>query len=198
MRLGEVPAQGIRAARHFQAKETGISNQRIIVSFFCDIDGKTFYSAAARKLEADCSRVGVECRIVERNYGTNWIDNVRAKPLFIKEMLLELNRPLIFLDVDCELIDLDFPVLADWGFVLRADGMPCDFVHCVNNVERNLEFLEIWIDEIRRCGKGSHAALQNIFSSLDFFTIPEGHFRLHLAETESKSRYFKEKWKKPE
>jgi hypothetical protein len=166
----------------------------IIVSFYCDIDGKTFYSHCSEKLKANCNRIGVESIIVERNYGTNWIDNVRAKPLFIKEMLHNLKKPLICLDVDCEILNLDFEIEGNWGFVLRSDQMPCDFVHYVDYTNDNLIFVDKWIAEIGRCGKGSHAALQNIYSSLNYFFIPEGHFNLHLVESESKSQYFKDKW----
>ncbi|MBC8183121.1 hypothetical protein H8E88_18615 [candidate division KSB1 bacterium] len=100
-----------------------------IVSFYCDIDGKTFYSDCSKKLKANCDMLGIESIIVERNFGTEWIDNVRAKPVFIKEMFYMLKEPFICLDVDCEVLNLDFDIAADWGFVLRSDGMPCDFVH---------------------------------------------------------------------
>jgi len=166
-----------------------------IVSFYHDIDGKTFYSDCANKLKKNCDDLVIEHLIVERNYGNNWIDNLRAKPLFIKEMLILLKEPFIFLDVDCEVLCLNFKIENDWGFVKRFDGMPCDFVHYVNYSPDNLSFTNHWIKEIEKCHEGSHAALQNIYTELNYFIIPDGYFKLYLAQTDSKSQYFNEKWK---
>ena len=160
-----------------------------IVSFYCDIDGKTFYSDCAERLKENCERLRIEHVIVERNYGDSWIDNVRAKPIFIKEMLDTLNEDIIMLDVDCEIIREMPKRKHGWGFMLRDDNTPHDFVHYINNTADSYQFVERWIKKIDNIGRGSHSAFLNIYHSLNSFVIPDGYFSLGLAETKSKTEY---------
>ena len=162
-----------------------------IVSFYCDIDGKTYYSNCAEILRENCEIMGYDNMIVSRCYGDTWIENVRAKPLFIKEMLETFNEDIIMLDVDSE-ITRKFPKAKyGWGVMLRQDGSPHDFIHCIKNTAVNYDFVCEWIKEVETTTGGSHSAFINIYESLNTFVIPDGYFKLGVAETKSKTQHFK-------
>lgn len=164
-----------------------------LVSFFADVDNNTFYSDNAKRLRDQCERLGVDSEIVEMNFGSQWIDNVRAKPAFLLETLNRLNESFVWLDCDCDIKKpLDFNVRADWGVYLREDGSPHDFVHYVSNTQESRDFLELWINTIKEKQKGSHTAFISIFDKINSEILPEGYFSLGLAETDSKESYFQQ------
>ena len=165
----------------------------IIVSFYHDIDGHTYYSDHAERLAAQCDKLGITHIIRHYDCGSDWITVERAKATFICEMLMELKQDFVWLDVDCDVFSAfeDFNIIGDWGFVWREDGVPCDYVHYIKYNEYNMNFLLNWVDEIKRCGKGSHTAFMNIYRQLDYFTLPNGYFKLGLAETKSKTEYLR-------
>lgn len=163
-----------------------------LVSFYADTDGDTFYSDSAKKLKTQCSSLGVDCSINERDFGNTWIDNVRAKPVFLLQMLEELGESFVWLDCDSQVLKpIDFKIKSDWGVYLREDGTPHDFVHYVSNTPNAKKFLEKWVSAINDQQRGSHTAFISIFDSIDSEVLPGGYFEIGLADTESKSQYFK-------
>ena len=162
-----------------------------LVSFYSDIDSNTYYSDCAKNLTRECEALDVDYLIVEKNFGDNWIDNVRAKPLFLLETLERINEPFIWLDCDCHILkQIDFKVTSDWGVYMRDDGTPHDFVHYVSNSNTARAFLKKWIDAIAKQQRGSHTAFISIFDQLKSEVLPAGYFELGLAETDSKQEYF--------
>lgn len=162
-----------------------------LVSFYADVDGKTFYSDAAKELMKECESLGVEYIVRERHFGNNWIDNVRAKPQFLLEMFDELKEPFLWLDCDCRILrPLDFVVNEDWGVYMRENGTPHDFVHYISYSEKVRNFLLEWIKAIDTQGRGSHTAFISIADKLSIGVLPGGYFEIGLAETESKQKYF--------
>lgn len=165
-----------------------------LISFFADVDGGTYYSQAAKNLIRECKSLGVDHSIEEKHFGDSWIDNVRAKPIFLLSMLERLNEPFVWLDCDCHILKpLDFRVKSDWGIYLREDGTPHDFVHYVDNSNKTRAFIKKWINTINEQKQGSHTAFISIFKELDSEVMPPGYFELGLAETESKESYFASK-----
>lgn len=75
-----------------------------IVSFYCDTDGGNFYANCARRLKQQCAKLKIPCYIKNMKFGSTWIDNVRAKPKFMLRMLTQLNTPIIWLDIDTQLL----------------------------------------------------------------------------------------------
>jgi len=162
-----------------------------LVSFYCDVDEKKYYQNKSVMLTQMCNTLGMEHLIVEENFGTNWIDNVRAKPKFLLKMLNLLKDDFIWLDVDCSITKkIDFNLDCDWMVDFRPDGEPHDFVHVIKNTESNKDFLLRWIQEIEIKQRGSHTAFMNIYKSLNFREIPKGYVSLGLADVESKHKYF--------
>jgi hypothetical protein len=163
-----------------------------VISFYADVDGKTFYSDCAKRLEQNCKDLGLKYAIRQKQYGSDWITNERAKPAFIKEMFDEIDDDLLWIDVDCVIkrvpvIDwIECPIV--WGVRLRKDGTPHDYVHYIANTEFNASFITSWINEIERCGKGSHTAFVNLYEMLDIFYLHDD-FELVEADIPSKTTY---------
>ena len=163
-----------------------------IVSFYCDVDGSNFYSNCASKLESKLSLLGIDYVIRNKYFGNNWIDNVRAKPLFLKEIINELQEDLIWLDIDCDIVKkIDFKIKGSWGVLLREDGTPHDFVHYISNTTESKNLISKWIEKIEINNKGSHSAFIDIFKEINCSEIPSGYFELGLSEVKSKNEYFK-------
>ena len=94
----------------------------IIVSFYC---GDAYYFRAAEQLKQDCMRLGLDHHVVEAPFPASvpWITACRYKVRFIAECLHAHQRPILWVDVDCRL--LERPALlascrADFGFFLRG------------------------------------------------------------------------------
>lgn len=164
-----------------------------LISYYCDIDGKTFYSDNAKRLKARCDEMGITHTIEERkpviNQANQWLAAECIKPFFIRDMFDRYNEPLLWLDVDCNILKLpDFKVMGQWGFEWRHDNVPKDFVHYIEHTEANRAYLDAWCNEVKRLGACSHTALINTFTHLDYFLIEPGYFELVLAE-EVQSRF---------
>lgn len=158
-----------------------------VVSFYCDVDGNDFYSRNAKLLIKNCEALGLDYCIEERSYGSSWIDNVRAKPLFLSSVL---DTDILWVDADCKILKKpDFDV--NWGVLIRDDGNPHDFVHYIRNTESNRAFLKLWMKEIDKRKRGSHTAFINLVHKLDYSVLPNDYFSLGLSETKSKNEYFK-------
>ncbi len=162
-----------------------------IVSFYADVDNSTAYSDSAKQLMSQCEALKVEYMIVEQNFGDKWIENVRAKPLFLLNTLNSLKESFIWLDCDCSILKpIDFEVKSDWGVYMRENGTPHDFVHYVSNTAHARNFLELWVKTVEEQQRGSHTAFISIFDKISSEVLPAGYFQLGLAETTSKQDYF--------
>ena len=161
-----------------------------LVSFYCDVDGGTYYADCSSRLKKECDALGVDHLILEENFGKDWIDNVRAKPIFLLKMLNELNQDFVWLDVDCNIKrKLDFTIKGDWMVDFKTGGNPHDYVHCIKNNEGNKIFLQRWIEEIENKKRGSHTAFINIYKSLNYSAVPANYFSLGLSQVQSKKKY---------
>lgn len=175
-----------------------------LVSFYCDLGSDTYYSQAANHLRQQCELLRVPHHIESRSFGTAWIDNVRAKPVFLLETLEKLNQDFLWSDVDNALMAA--PVEADsmastvdWGFVRRKSLCVYDCVHLVGNTCRAREFLTRWIGACDAHSGGSHRALATILpeelaAGLNAAYLPISYVRgpvlkLGLSNTRHKKQY---------
>ncbi len=74
----------------------------VVVSFYA---GDDYYYQAAKLLRADCERLGLEHSIDEIIVppSFDWAQICRVKATFYRKKLVELNRPILWLDVDSRL-----------------------------------------------------------------------------------------------
>jgi hypothetical protein len=163
-----------------------------LISFYCDVDGVSFYTDHSIRLRQQCERLGIESLILPENFGTSWIDNVRAKPAFLLKIMNQINEDFMWLDVDCNVHKkIDFNLDVDWMSDIRTDNNPHDYVHVIKNNERTKNFMLKWINEINEQKRGSHTAFIKIYKDLEFRKIPSGYVSLGLSDLESKKKYFK-------
>lgn len=93
-----------------------------IVSFYT---GEGAYKDFAAKLRASCERHGITPHIEQLESTGVWARNNSRKPAFMQRKLLELKRPIIWCDADCEVIE--FPaMLADPGVDLAIFNWAAD------------------------------------------------------------------------
>lgn len=71
-----------------------------IVSFYCDIDNRTYYSDHARRLRINCNENNIPHDIRELPSRGEYRLNCLAKPKFILSVLQEKQRPFVWMDVD--------------------------------------------------------------------------------------------------
>lgn len=89
----------------------------IIVSFYTD-DHK--YPKWAARLKAQCNALGLEHDIRQVKSERDWLKNTCKKPAFIAEMMDKHRRPIMWVDVDCSVLQEPTAVYGateDVGFV---------------------------------------------------------------------------------
>jgi len=180
-----------------------------IVSFYCDVGKSTFYSDCAKRMIARCKKLGLSYYIKERNYGKTWIDNVRAKPVFLLETFKELREPFLWVDIDCDIMQ-PIPSIDKLNCDLASapkhgkSMIIHDAVHYVGTSQVTLKLLKLWK---RRCTTnpvgGSHRILNRIivrkevpnlrFKFLSDTLIKGPKIKIGISLEESKSNYFKKR-----
>lgn len=58
------------------------------------------YPVYAQRLMQDCQRLGLDYRIEELPSDQDYVKNCNKKPLFIRQKLMELQRPVLWVDAD--------------------------------------------------------------------------------------------------
>jgi len=72
----------------------------LIVSYYTP---GTAYETSAMALRDDATRLGLSCRIEPRPARGSWVENCAQKARFIRELHLQEQRPLLWLDADSRL-----------------------------------------------------------------------------------------------
>lgn len=162
----------------------------ILVSFYCDIDGGTFYKNSSLNLINQCKLINMEYHIVEESFGNTWIDNVKAKPKFLIKMMEVINDDFIWLDIDCSIHKkIDFKIESDWMVDFKKSCVPQDYVHIIKKNDKTKYFLEEWVNEINLTNRGSHSSFINIHKKINVKKIPKGYVSLGVSNIESKKKY---------
>jgi hypothetical protein len=76
--------------------------QTEVISFYSDIDGKTYYSDHAKRLTEQLIRFNVPHDIREKPSLGTYQKNCLSKPAFIYQLLVEKQRPVVWLDIDSD------------------------------------------------------------------------------------------------
>ena len=128
-----------------------------VVSFYCDIDNRTYYSDHSRRLRINCNENNIPHDIRELPSRGEYRLNCLAKPKFIFDVLMEKKRPFIWMDVDSkihaelsvfdELEDKCDMAFAYQGFPPKVNpALPKASPIYVNYKEIVIEFLKYWIE----------------------------------------------------
>ena len=131
-----------------------------IVSFYADIDGRTYYSDHAVRLRKNCEALNMPHDIRPLESRGEYRLNCLAKPRFIKEILEEKKKPFIWMDVDSliheELSAYDeLQDKCDVAFAYQAipPNVPVQLPKAspiyINNTPITIEFINFWIERCR-------------------------------------------------
>jgi hypothetical protein len=163
-----------------------------IVSFFADIDNRTYYSDHAKRLRQSCEDLGMPCDIRQLQATGSYRMNCLSKPRFLLEILKEKQRPFVWLDVDSivhrplEIFD-DFESLYDLAFPYVGTSnplMPNVSLIYINNTRVVFDFLNCWIDE---CEKNIHGSGRKVFDHeiLICEVLPSFFLRMKIKQLDS-------------
>jgi hypothetical protein len=71
-----------------------------LVTFFADIDGRTYYSDHAKRFIKNCRDLEIPFIVRELNSKGDYRLNCLSKPRFLFDMIKEINTPFVWMDVD--------------------------------------------------------------------------------------------------
>lgn len=176
-----------------------------IVSFYCDLNDSTFYSDHATQMMSQCDAIHRPYYILQKNYGSSWIDNVRAKPTFLLEMYEMLDTPFLWIDVDCSVLNIPSCIdsmSCDLASAKHNNGAIHDCVHYIGKSNKSYELLTIWKAQCDvSIKRGSHTILIDILKkrmvkNLNFEFLPDGfihgpHVKIGLSKEKSKINFMK-------
>jgi hypothetical protein len=129
-----------------------------IVSFYCDIDDRTYYSDHARRFRINCNENKIPHDIRELSSRGEYRLNCLAKPKFILDILMEKKKPFVWMDVD-SIIHNELSVFdtlhehCDIAFAYQGipphinvgmpKASPIYFTYC----DIVIEFIQYWIEQ---------------------------------------------------
>ena len=127
------------------------------------------YPNYAKKMQVACKNLGVECHIVPMP-DTGWIDNTKKKPKFILDVLKELKRPVLWIDVDGTLYktpDL-FVGGYEYDWAAKRKRSSSDRTWHVGTMyfaynPRVIRFIEAWVDEADKMDGSDELALEMLW-----------------------------------
>jgi len=142
-----------------------------IVSFYADVDGRTYYSDHAVRLKENCDRLNIPSDIRPLESRGEYRLNCLIKPKFIQTVMEEKKKPFVWMDVDSiiheELSAFDqIEEQADVGFAYQAiaPNIPVQYPKAspiyLNYTPIVREFIQYWID---RCDSNEKNPLRKVF-----------------------------------
>lgn len=122
-----------------------------LISFYCDIENKTYYSDCAKKLINACKMFNVSCDIEQIESSNNYMINCLRKPKFILNKLEHYKCPLIWMDADTEFrqpfndfdnCDADLGFCSHTGNIEGIKASPVYF----NYTQKCLSLVKDWVE----------------------------------------------------
>jgi len=152
-----------------------------LVSFFADVDGKTYYSDHAKRFIKNCRNLNIPFIVRELETKGNYRDNCLAKPRFIMQMMQEINSPFVWMDIDSIIhkpLNVFDDLVASCDIALAFTKIPTKEDNSislpkasplfVNNTNKGIEFIYKWVkarDEIiqKKIPVFDHEVLVQVF-----------------------------------
>lgn len=127
-----------------------------IISFYSDIDNRTYYSDHAKRLQKNCDHFGIPIDIRHLESKEDYRLNCLSKPQFILDMLLEKKKPIVWIDVDSIIHDTlsifddlgEFDMAFAYGTHDPRDlpvNVPKASPIYLNFTDITIDFLKYWI-----------------------------------------------------
>lgn len=123
-----------------------------VISFYSDLEGTTYYSDHAVRLKGQLDALNVPYDIREKQSLGSYQKNCLSKPNFIYKLLIEKQKPVLWLDIDSDvrkpihifdsfIHDTDMVLACSHDRLVAAKASPIFF----NFNSKVLEFLQHWI-----------------------------------------------------
>lgn len=128
-----------------------------VISFFSDVDDRTYYSDHAKRLKEECEKFNIPYEIEPKDSLGDYQLNCLSKPQYILDKLNEKQHPILWLDVDSYIhkpVDI-FDTLGDGadaifttsnGMISGIKASPLYF----GNTDNARKILQTWIDATNR------------------------------------------------
>ena len=124
----------------------------LLVSFYSDIENRTYYSDHGKRLKESCESLGIPNDIREKESLGSYQDNCLSKPQFILDNLNEKQQPILWMDVDSLVhkpLDIfdnfegksDVVLSTSNGMLSGIKASPIYF----DNTDNTRKFLHTWI-----------------------------------------------------
>jgi len=152
-----------------------------LVTFFADIDGRTYYSDHAKRFIKNCRDLNMPFIVRELQTKGDYRLNCLSKPRFLYDMIKEINIPFVWMDVDSimhkQLIVFDdLAANCDIAFAFpkvptkedQSIALPKASPIFINNTAASINFLWEWVQAAEEVKKKEipvfdHEALVGIF-----------------------------------
>lgn len=142
-----------------------------IVSFYADIDGRTYYSDHAVRLKKNCDDLNIPHDIRPLESRGEYRLNCLAKPRFIQSVIKEKKRPFVWMDVDSIIHEelSVFDTLSEttdicFAYQAVAPNIPIQYPKAspiyLNYTPRTIEFVDYWV---QRCEENEKNTEKKVF-----------------------------------
>jgi hypothetical protein len=153
-----------------------------LVTFFADIEGKTYYSDHAKRFIKNCRDLNMPFIVRELQSKGDYRLNCLSKPRFLYDMIKEINTPFVWMDVDSIIhqqltVFDDVAASCDLAFAFpkiptKEDptmALPKASPIFINNTAVAIEFLWEWVQASEQVKKNDvpvfdHEILIGIFT----------------------------------
>jgi hypothetical protein len=131
-----------------------------VISFYSDLDGSSYYSDHAVRLKGQLEALGIPYDIREKKSLGSYQKNCLSKPDFIYKLLIEKQKPIVWLDIDSDVRkrlavfdqfngNTDVAVACSCAKIVCAKASPIYF----DFNSKVLEFLQTWTFMARQSAK---------------------------------------------
>lgn len=131
--------------------------QTQVISFYSDVDNNTYYSDHAIRIKQQLDELGVPYDIREKQSLGSYQKNCLSKPSFIYKLLIEKQKPVIWLDIDSNVLkpltvfdmfngNTDMVFASGCTKIICAKASPIYF----DFNSKVLEFLQDWMQKSKQ------------------------------------------------
>lgn len=151
------------------------------------------YKTYAMKMQKDCKKFNLQFYSKEYPTTGHWILNTAIKPRFILETLLELKRPVLWIDADGTLWRKPDHLIKNfhYDFAARRQNNPSGRQWHVgtlyfNYTEASINFLKLWVESCEQNPGSDEGALDLVWKnkqdelSLRSNELPETYFEMFV------------------
>ena len=150
----------------------------VLISFYSDIEDNTYYSDNADRIIKECESLEIPYHIKKKESLGSYQLNCLSKPQFILDTLEELNRPILWMDIDSKIHkpldifdvfdeDTDMGVTTSTGQLNGLKASPLYF----GNTAKAKEFINAWIDSTKNIIENNEGVFDHepLFSLIPMF-----------------------------